>query len=547
MKYGFKADIDSIIRTGRSRSIVLTGNVYDLFGLGDKKYEPLLEFLSEKYTIDHTDLTHGMLVVTYAMNDDVTIVGNGESIKEFQELWKKFKGEDDLFKCLKKTNGHPTYALEIMRQMSICSRTYDWSCHLTFVIEGADMILPEEEISRMNVADRRRVAIIHDWFSDPKFMDGFDIAILISESKSQLHGRISKLPQVIEVKAPYPSWAQRRAFLKDCNCEESLDEIATKTAGLSLHAMKQLVKYKDYSNDYIFKQVEDHIIGQIGEGVVEFKVPSHTFKDVVGFKKIKEFCEKELIPAFQTTDKDLAISGAAIGGPIGGGKTFLCEALAAELKMPVLVLKNLRSMYYGQTDVIFERLLRALTALDKVCIFVDEADTVFGGVTSGHDTERRLTGKVQAMMSDPRLKGKVLWLLMTARIHLLSPDIRRPGRVGDLIIPILDPEDSDRKEFIEWVFGDIEGWESLCGTKFLTGKSAAWYASMRSQLKRSNCNSIEHAKEIIEEVLVSDIESEREYQKLQALVNCTRKSLLPIGGKREAWLEEIKRLKMKRD
>jgi hypothetical protein len=409
------------------------------------------------------------------------------------------------------------------------------------------MILPEEEISRMNVADRRRVAIIHDWFSDPKFMDGFDIAILISESKSQLHGRISKLPQVIEVKAPYPSWAQRRAFLKDCNCEESLDEIATKTAGLSLHAMKQLVKYKDYSNDYIFKQVEDHIIGQIGEGVVEFKVPSHTFKDVVGFKKIKEFCEKELIPAFQTTDKDLAISGAAIGGPIGGGKTFLCEALAAELKMPVLVLKNLRSMYYGQTDVIFERLLRALTALDKVCIFVDEADTVFGGVTSGHDTERRLTGKVQAMMSDPRLKGKVLWLLMTARIHLLSPDIRRPGRVGDLIIPILDPEDSDRKEFIEWVFGDIEGWESLCGTKFLTGKSAAWYASMRSQLKRSNCNSIEHAKEIIEEVLVSDIESEREYQKLQALVNCTRKSLLPIGGKREAWLEEIKRLKMKRD
>ncbi len=27
------------------------------------------------------------------------------------------------------------------------------------------------------------------------------------------------------------------------------------------------------------------------------------------------------------------------------------------------------------------------------------------------------------MMSDPKLRGKVIWLLMTARIHLLSPDI----------------------------------------------------------------------------------------------------------------------------
>ena len=91
--------------------------------------------------------------------------------------------------------------------------------------------------------------------------------------------------------------------------------------------------------------------------------------------------------------------------------------------------------------MIFERLRRVLEALEKVVIFVDEADTQFGGVgAETHSTERRLTGKIQAMMSDPRLRGRVIWLLMTARIHLLSPDIRRPGRVGDLIIPVLDPE-----------------------------------------------------------------------------------------------------------
>ena len=84
-------------------------------------------------------------------------------------------------------------------------------------------------------------------------------------------------------------------------------------------------------------------------------------------------------------------------------------------------------------------------------IFVDEADTQFGGVgADAHETERRLTGKIQAMMSDPALRGRVVWLLITARIHRLSPDIRRPGRAGDLIIPILDPEGPDRREFIAW-------------------------------------------------------------------------------------------------
>jgi hypothetical protein len=39
---------------------------------------------------------------------------------------------------------------------------------------------------------------------------------------------------------------------------------------------------------------------------------------------------------------------------------------------------------------------KELTALDKVVIFVDEADTQFGGVgAEAHATERRLTGKLR--------------------------------------------------------------------------------------------------------------------------------------------------------
>ncbi|MBA4388215.1 MAG: hypothetical protein C0404_09555 [Verrucomicrobia bacterium] len=49
-----------------------------------------------------------------------------------------------------------------------------------------------------------------------------------------------------------------------------------------------------------------------------------------------------------------------------------------------------------------------------------------------HATERKLTGKIQNRMSDTRLLSKITWLLMTARIQQLSPDLRRPGRAGSL-------------------------------------------------------------------------------------------------------------------
>jgi SpoVK/Ycf46/Vps4 family AAA+-type ATPase len=248
---------------------------------------------------------------------------------------------------------------------------------------------------------------------------------------------------------------------------------------------------------------------------------------------------------------DRALPGAAIAGPIGGGKTFIFEAVAAELDIPVLVLKNIRSQWFGQTDVIFERLRRVLEALEKVVIFVDEADTQFGSVGEGaHETERRLTGKIQAMMSDTKLRGRVIWLLMTARIHLLSPDIRRPGRVGDLIIPVLDPVGEDRKEFIRWMIGptkiadeELVDWLDREGLE--EDFSSAGFSALRSQFKAIPPKDAEELKAIVRDFLQPAIKQTRRYQTLQALINCTRRSLLPdpnISDDQRAQMEQEIRL-----
>jgi hypothetical protein len=466
---------------------------------------------------------------------------------------------------LREAIGNPTLALELLRQLTICSRASDLGGNLLIFIEAADMLLPtgQGDVASLNDGQLHRIAIVQDWFADPAFLGSGDSVCLIAESRSLIHPRVSRLPQLLSVEVPAPSTSERlryaEHFLATARQKPALwgtpQDLARFTAGLSIHAVRQLLLGAAYAEKPlqaadVVDKVEEFIQGQLGEDVVEFKKPAHKLEAVVGFSRLKEFLRRDLMPRLKAPP-DVALCGAAVAGPIGGGKTFIFEALAAELDLPVLVLKNIRSQWFGQTDVIFERLRRVLEALDKVVIFVDEADTQFGGVgADAHETERRLTGKIQAMMSDPALRGRIIWLLMTARIHRLSPDIRRPGRVGDLIIPVLDPEGEDRKEFLAWlVKGTVaEGDEALLAKldAATQGYSAATFSSLRFDLKAARPKSMEELLALVHDHISPAIEQTREYQTLQALVNCTRRSLLPnpqvTDHDREAWQAAIRRL-----
>jgi hypothetical protein len=553
----FIRSLKKIINSGQSRSIILTGNVYDLFFDGTK-YVPLMQFLSSQCKAEPSNGTKGITQVLFELNHPIEITG--PCIEELKGIWTT-SSQKSLDDRLSESGSNSTFALELLRQMAECNRRSKTSRNnLLMFIESADMLLPEEDISKMSLSDRKRVSIVQDWFSDPAFMEAGDSVVLISESRSVLHSRITRLPQVLSVDVPLPELQDRLNFIEwfrkqrpeieSLFCGVDPTTIAYQTSGLSIHAIRQLLLSGDISISNISTKVEEYMIGQLGEGVVEFQRPVHKLDAVIGFSRVKSFMKNELIPGFM----DGSISGAAVGGPIGGGKTFICEAVAAELGVPVIVLKAIRSKWFGETDQIFERLRRLLETFHKVVIFVDEADTQFGDIQddSGGGTEKRLTGKIQAMMSDVRLKGRVIWFLMTARIHRLSPDIRRPGRM-DLIIPILDPEGRDKNDFISWTFENIKSESGVIYDdvhKSVEGYSSATFAALRSRIKSKCCTTVEQALEIAEDILQPDIEETRRYQTLQALVNCTRKSLLfdekttidQIKQHRLKWREELDKM-----
>ena len=581
--YEFFSRFARLLNSGQARSIVLNGNIYDLFWDG-ASYTPLISFLLKKTQ------TNGLIQLVYELNGPVRMTA--ADCDKLRGAWVEWKSgvdantlalrelhqqgsqlelyQDEFDRNLRDAIGNPTLALELLRQLTICSRTALRE-NLLIIVEAADMLLPEGgNLASLNDRQLRRISIIHDWFGDPDFVESADSVCLVAESRALVHSRIARMPQVLSVEVPAPSYEERVSYIKHYidqttpkpqlwAAPESLGEC---TAGLSIHAIRQMLAGAAYTGELltaesVFGKVEDFIRTQLGDDVVEFKKPGHTLDDVIGFSQLKEFLNRELIPRFKAKGSK-ALPGAAVAGAIGSGKTFIFEAVAAELDLPVLVLKNIRSQWFGQTDVIFERLRRVLDALDKVVIFVDEADTQFGRVdATAHATERRLTGKIQAMMSDPQLRGRVLWLLMTARIHLLSPDIRRPGRVGDLIIPVLDAEGEDRRAFIRWVLDaakldtmteqDREQMVKELDEEILAPTySAAAFASLRSLLLAVEPQTKGEVEELIHDQIPPAIGLTREYQTLQALINCTRRSLLPDldspTEKRREWEQRLREL-----
>ena len=92
--YGFLREAGRIINAGQSRSIALTGNIYDLFCLaGDSRgaYVPLIDFL-----IGHWSIPSHILLV-YEVNGPIRFVREGDQAR-LRDAWLQWHGEsaDDL-------------------------------------------------------------------------------------------------------------------------------------------------------------------------------------------------------------------------------------------------------------------------------------------------------------------------------------------------------------------------------------------------------------------------------------------------------------------
>jgi AAA+ superfamily predicted ATPase len=396
------------------------------------------------------------------------------------------------------------------------------------IIDHASFLLPAGEPGRLSIPAATQVVTLLNWAASPHLKRMNMAFVVIDEKLSSLNERLTTSPHTAAIEVPLPDEAARAAFAP---------QLAAQTAGLTLLDLRALLESKEPLDPQRLRQLKKMLIERQSMGLLEFIEPRWNFENWIGHAPIKQRLRDDATLLRQGRLQALPM-GYLVCGPVGTGKSFLAQCLAGEIGIPCVTLKNFRSKYVGETEGNLERLLNLLRALGPVIVVVDEADAALGDRDQQGDsgTGSRVFSMIATQMGDTRYRGKILWMLLTARPDLLPIDLKRQGR-AEVHIPLFYPADADqvkamflamaRKAHTTLAPEDIPEIPHLGKLSGADVEGIVGRAARQSQLAGSESITKAALAEAVAEFLPSSQSLEKEMQEVAAILECTDRQFLP--------------------
>ncbi len=370
-----------------------------------------------------------------------------------------------------------TLVAELMRLVSRAREAGIPVRPVAAIIDHAEALLPAGDLARLAPVDREAITIFSDLLRDDAIWaeaataDAYpDVVLLIAPTVAELSTRIAELPKTARVEVPRPDEALRRSFVDDrlaalgpgvagLGEDYPVEGLVRDAKGLTLRDLDDLLTAAQRSPEQ-FRIDRDAVVAIVNRtlqerlgSIITVVYPEHSMADVVGFAALKRRLGR-LRRRFD--DPERAPAGITVVGPNGAGKTFILEAFARDTDRTVITLGQIRSEWYGRTDVFAEAFSSGLAAFGRILVVVDEAHVAFGSMhdRQTHETEARLASHMIRMIDDLPNRSRIVWALITTRPDLLDPDFVRAGRCS-LFVPIFDPEGDDASAFVDLMAGRL--------------------------------------------------------------------------------------------
>ena len=419
---------------------------------------------------------------------------------------------------------------------------------MALLVNHASLLVPRGE--GLSQQSARHLVTLLNWAQSPYVKRQNLCFVLMDTELGRVSERIAGNPHIASIEVSLPTREVRWEFLQASFGNEeswafsdfSSEQLATMAAGLSLTDLDVLVRSSIENERRLtrerFSQLKKRLIERQAQGLLEFVEARWSLDDVVGHDaaKARLRADAELIVRGHV---DSVPMGYLVCGPVGTGKTFLAQCMAGSIGIPCVVLKNFRSKYVGETEGNLQRVLTVLRSMGPVVVVIDEADAMLGDREQGGDSgvSSRVFGAIATQMGDTRYRGRILWMLLTARPDHLPIDLKRQGR-AEVHIPLFYPQTQQELRAYFPILARKIGAQldeaavpdnlpylgQLSGADVESLLGRAWRSTL---LAGNTAISAETLARVCTEFLPSTQTLEKEAQELAAIIECTDREFLP--------------------
>jgi len=538
------AQLAELYFSGTTAAFVLHGNTYDLVRIGtgeDLHYGVLAEFLAEQLfgrwsLVLHYDLGQGLRA--FAGRDE-------KRLKDMVALANRKVGD---LSALTKDPAAAFAVLDRFVRNNVMAAESE-RLSLAVIMDQASYVFPAAEPGRLNLQASSELVTMVNWATSPHVKQLNMAFVLVDEKLADLSDRLTGNPHAATIEVPLPNEPERETFIQTSIGSASIEDfsdfeaagLAKLTAGISLTDLNVLIQSARESgrrlDGVVFRALKKRLLERQCRGLLEFIEPKWTLDTVVGHEAAKARFRQDAALLKRGVLDSLPM-GYLICGPVGTGKSFLAQCVSGEIGVPCVILKNFRSKYVGETEGNLERVLSVLRAMGPVVVVVDEADAALGSREQDGDsgTSSRVFGMIAAQMGDTKYRGRIIWMLLTARPDLLPIDLKRQGR-AEVHIPLFYPTDEHEvRQMFVILAGKLGSRVSiedvppipqlgqLSGADIEGIVGRAWRTSL---LAGADHVTRESLAEVVAQFMPSTQGLERELQETAAVLECTDRQFLP--------------------
>lgn len=452
------------IKAGVAHFFIVWGNIYDLQpnqkGAYTSLYQCLLEAFEQREMVMSYSVSAGLQFANLEMEKMFRqryLMGDSQAPDEQQKqsaIQKAAKQLQDI-EAQMPFEKNPDMVLPLLEK-ALMSAHSESNGKKVLIIDFAHNLAPNHFAAQANWKDRVSVETLERWARDWKIKESGNIIILLTSSLTDIAVPLRSNhsgAKIIRISKPDDAartnrWKNRittnGVVLEDGLNDQSLGRI---TSGLSLTQIDNVYSLAKAQNAPIslglIKKRKQEILEQEFGDRVKVKIPEWGFDYFGGKENVKEY----LLEVRDNILKGVwhrVPMGILASGPPGTGKTFLFECWAYECGFNFVKIENPRNMFVGESERIMAGIFSALDDLAPVVVVEDEADQseTSRDMPSGDSgVSNRLRQIKFEFCSEPKRRGKVIWVRISNRDDLLDSAYKRKGRSDENIAFVPEVED----------------------------------------------------------------------------------------------------------